>query len=245
VELPEALVYESGLNQWRSYGQWPPAAKTVGKKLYLRSGGRLAWEPPEEPGEAYDAYVSDPAKPVPYTAEIRFSQGHNWMVEDQRFAARRPDVVVYQTEALAEDITLAGRLIARLWASTSGSDADYVVKLIDEFPGDAPDNQGHYQMLVSGEVFRAKYRKSFSRPEPMRPNEPEQITIDLRDKNHRFQKGHRIQVQVQSSWFPIIDRNPQKFVNIYQATEADYQKAEQRVWRSPVRPSHLEVSVLR
>jgi hypothetical protein len=224
LELPEALVYESGLNEWRSYEEWPPVKRTVEKRLYLRAAGRLAWDPPQEPGEAYDSYVSDPAKPVPFTTEIRFSQGHNWMVEDQRFAARR---------------------ITKLWASTSGTDADYVVKLIDEFSGNAPDNQGHYQMLVSGEVFRAKYRKSFSRPEPMRPGGPELITIDLRDKNHRFKKGHRIVVQVQSSWFPIIDRNPQKFVNIYQATETDYQQAEQRVWRSRERPTHLEVSVLR
>jgi putative CocE/NonD family hydrolase len=243
LELPEVLAYESGLNEWRSYERWPPVAKTVEKRLYLRAGGKLAWEPPAD-GEAWDSYTSDPAQPVPYTAEIRFSQGHNWMVEDQRFAARRPDVLSYQTDELQEDVTLAGRLLAKLYASTSGTDADYVAKLIDEFPGNAPE-QGHYQMLVSGEVFRAKYRKSFEKPEPMTPNRPELIEIDLRDKNHRFLKGHRILVQVQSSWFPIIDRNPQKFVNIYQATEADYQRAEQRVWRSRDRASHLAVSVLR
>jgi len=244
LELPEVLVYESGLNEWRSYERWPPVAKTVERRLHLRAGGKLAWEAPAEM-EAWDSYISDPAQPVPYTAEIRFSQGHNWMVEDQRFAARRPDVLVYQTDELQEDVTLAGRLLAKLYASTSGTDADYVAKLIDEFPGNAPEQQGHYQMLVSGEVFRAKYRKSFEKPEPMTPNRPELIEIDLRDKNHRFRKGHRILVQVQSSWFPIIDRNPQKFVNIYQATEADYQRAEQRVWRSRERASHLAVSVLR
>ena len=243
LELPEVLAYESGLNEWRSYERWPPVAKTVEKRLYLRAGRKLAWEPPAD-AEAWDSYISDPAHPVPYTAEIRFSQGHNWMVEDQRFAARRPDVLSYQTDELQEDVTLAGRLLAKLYASTSGTDADYVAKLIDEFPGSAPE-QGHYQMLVSGEVFRAKYRKSFEKPEPMMPNRPELIEIDLRDKNHRFLKGHRILVQVQSSWFPIIDRNPQKFVNIYQATEADYQRAEQRVWRSRERASHLAVSVLR
>jgi hypothetical protein len=253
LDLPEALVYESGLDEWRSYDRWPPVNRTSERKLYFHSGGKLSWEPPADARpHAYDAYLSDPSRPVPFTAEIRFSQGHTWMVEDQRFAARRPDVLVYQTGELDADVTLAGRLVANLWASTEGTDADYVVKLIDVFPGNAPDpdpnpsgvRMGHFQMLVSGEVFRARYRRSFSQPEPMTPHRPERIEIDLRDKNHRFRKGHRIMVQVQSSWFPVIDRNPHQFVNIYQATEADYRKAEQRIYRSREMPSHLAVSVL-
>jgi uncharacterized protein len=174
------------------------------------------------------------------------------MVEDQRFAAQRPDVLVYETAPLQEEVTVAGHVIARLFAATSGTDSDFIAKLIDVYPGTAPDNDpnpagvrmGDFQMLVSGEVFRARYRHSFSHPEPLVPNQPTAIDINLRDKNHRFLKGHEIMVQVQSTWFPVIDRNPQKFINIYQATEADFQKAEQRIYRSREFPSHLEVSVL-
>ena len=177
---------------------------------------------------------------------------HVWMVEDQRFSATRPDVLVYETEELAEPVTIAGQVIAKLFAATSGSDSDFIVKLIDVYPGNAPDNNpnpagvrmGHFQMLVSGEVFRAKYRNSFSKPEAMVPNQPAPITIDLRDKNHRFLKAHRIMVHVQSTWFPVIDRNPQVFTNIYNALETDFQKATQRIYRSPAMPSNVTVSVL-
>ena len=251
LDLPEALVFETGSNQWRSYDRWPPQNRTRARKLYFHAAGKLSFDPPAE-AQAYDEYVSDPARPAPFSAETRFSQGHDWMVEDQRFAASRPDVLVYQTAELAEDLTAAGRLIAKLHASTSGSDSDFVVKLIDVYPGDAPDPEpnprgvrmGHFQMLLAGEVFRAKYRNSFSKPEPLVPHQPAAIEMDLRDKNHRFLKGHRIMVQVQSAWFPVIDRNPQTFVNIYQATEADYRRAEQRVYRSRERPSHVVVSVM-
>jgi len=251
-DLPEALAYETGSSQWRSFDRWPPRQGAAEGKLYFRAGGKLSFEPPAEEGrEAFDAYISDPARPVPFTAETRFSQGHNWMVEDQRFAAVRPDVLVYETEELAEEVTVAGRLIARLFASTSGTDSDFIVKLIDVLPGNAPDpdpnpagiRMGHFQMLLSGEVFRARYRNSFSKPEPMVPNQPAAIEIDLRDKNHRFLKGHRIMVQVQSTWFPVIDRNPQVFVNIYQASESDYRKATQRIYRSRTLPSHVAVWV--
>ena len=251
--MPEVLAYESGHGEWRSYDRWPPRDRTTSRRLYFRSGGRLSFEPPTETGDAADSYVSDPAHPVPSTAEVRFSQGHTWMVEDQRFASRRPDVLVYETDPLEEDVTLAGELIARLFVSSTGTDSDFVAKLIDVYPGDAPDNEpnpsgvrmGHYQMLVAGEVFRAKYRNSYRKPEPLVPGEPTAITIDLRDKNHRFRKGHRIMVHVQSTWFPVIDRNPQVFTNIYKATEADFRAATQRVYRSGERASHVEVSVLR
>lgn len=252
LELPEALVYETGSNRWQSYDRWPPRNQTE-KNFYFRAGGKLSLDPPSGSGpDAYDSYRSDPGKPVPFSAETRFSQGHLWMVEDQRFAASRPDVLVYETDPLGEDVTIAGHIAAKLWASTSGTDSDFAVKLIDVYPGNAPDNNpnpagirmGHFQMLLSGEVFRARYRNSFTRPEPMVPNQPTPIFIDLRDKNHRFLKGHAIMVQVQSSWFPVIDRNPQKFVNIYRAGESDFQKAEQRIYRSRPYPSHITVSVL-
>jgi hypothetical protein len=172
------------------------------------------------------------------------------MVEDQRFSASRPDVLVYRTEPLAQDMTFGGRLIAKLFVSTTGTDSDYIVKLIDGYPGDAPDNSpnpsgirmGDFQMLLSAEVFRAKYRNSFSKPEPMAPDRPTPVEIDLRDKNHRFLRGHRIMVHVQSTWFPVIDRNPQVFLNIYEARESDYRKANQRVYRSVGLASHIVLS---
>ncbi len=197
--------------------------------------------------------MSDPAKPVPWSAETRTTQGHLWMVEDQRFAATRPDVLVYQTEPLTEDVLIAGPIIASLTVSTTGTDADWIVKLIDVYPGNAPDNQpnprgirmGHFQMLLAGEVFRSRYRNSFSKPVAMVPNQPTKIEFDLRDRYHRFLKGHRIMVQIQSTWFPVIDRNPQTFVNIYTAKPTDFRSATHRVFRSATRPSGVKVNVLR
>ena len=163
-----------------------------------------------------------------------------YMVDDQRFAARRPDVLVYQTDPLTEDMTVAGPLTARLSVSTSGTDSDFVVKLIDVYPDDAPDNSpnptgmkmGGYQMLVRGEPMRARFRNSFEKPEAMTPNKAEKIEYVMPDVNHTFMKGHRVMVQIQSSWFPLVDRNPQKFVNIYTANESDFHKATQHVYRS-------------
>jgi putative CocE/NonD family hydrolase len=253
LKLPEALMYETGSNKWRSYTAWPPRNKTIEKRLYFRAGGKLSFAAPTEDNQTgFDSYISDPAKPVPFTSETRFTQGHLWMVEDQRFASRRTDVLVYETDELSEDITISGHIIAKLFASTSGTDSDFVVKLIDVYPGNAPDNNpnpagvrmGHFQMLLSGEVFRAKYRRSYSKPEPMVPDQPALIEIDLRDKNHRFLKGHRIMVQVQSSWFPVIDRNPQIFTDIYKAKESDFTKATQKIYRSKELSSHVAVSVV-
>ncbi|MFQ5789970.1 MAG: CocE/NonD family hydrolase, partial [Acidobacteriota bacterium] len=250
--LPEALVFETGSNQWKRYERWPPQETGV-RNLYFRADGRLSFDPPGESStNAYDSYVSDPAKPVPFSAEIRTTQGHLWMIEDQRFAATRPDVLAYESEVLEEDVTIAGPIIASLYASTTGTDSDWVVKLIDVFPGDYPDNHpnpanvrmGHFQMLLAGEVMRGKFRKSYRHPEPMVPREVTQIEFDLRDRNHTFRKGHRIMVQVQSSWFPVIDRNPQKFVDIYHASESDFQKATQKIYRSETYPSHLKLNVL-
>jgi uncharacterized protein len=251
-DLPEALVYESGLNEWRSYDAWPPR-QIEQRKLYLRAGGRLSFDPPSDKAEAADSYVSDPARPVPSTAEVRFNQGHTWMVEDQRFASRRPDVLVYSSEPLPEDLTVSGQILANLIVSCTGTDSDYIVKIIDEYPGGATDPEpnptgirmGHAQLLVAGEVMRAKYRNSWSAPEPLVPNKPVAVQVDLRDRNHRFRKGHRIMVHVQSTWFPVIDRNPQVFTNIYRATEADYRKATQTIHRSADMASHLVLPVLR
>jgi putative CocE/NonD family hydrolase len=252
LNLPEALVFETGTNQWRSYDQWPPK-KTQEKNLYFHPGGKLSFSPPAQNIEdVYDSYISDPNKPVPFSSETRTSQGHLWMVEDQRFAASRPDVLVYETDVLGEDITIAGPIIADLFVSTTGTDADWVVKLIDVYPGDALDfrpnpcgvRMGHFQMLVGADVFRGKYRKSYERPEPFVPDEVAEIKYDLRDKCHTFKKGHRIMVQVQSTWFPVIDRNPQKFVDIYHAKESDFQKATHRIYRSSEHSSHLKLRII-
>jgi len=250
-EGTEAIVFETGANQWRRFEQWPPpgAARTA---LYFGPNGTLSWDAPSDAeGGTYDQYVSDPAKPVPFSAEYRTSQGHLWMIEDQRFAATRPDVLVYESEVLTEDVTIAGPIIATLHASTSGTDSDFIVKLIDVYPGDTPNNDncpvpmGDFQMLLAGEVFRAKFRSSYENPSPMTPGEPTRVEFDLRDRFHTFKAGHRIMVQVQSSWFPVIDRNPQTFVDIYTATEDDFQAATQRIYRSAELPSHLTVGVLR
>lgn len=251
LNLPEALVFVTGLNEWKAYDQWPPK-ETEEKNLYLRAEGKLSFDPPFEE-DKNDSFISDPDKPVPYTAEIRTSQGHLWMVEDQRFASRRPDVLVYQTDILSEDITVAGPLMANLYVSTTGTDADWVVKLIDVYPGDAPDprpnpqnvRMGDFQMLVGADVFRGKYRNSFEHPEPFVPGDVAKIVYDLRDKCHCFRKGHRIMVQIQSTWFPLIDRNPQKFVDIYHARESDFQKATHKVFRSSKFPSHLNIRILK
>ncbi|UCE06119.1 MAG: CocE/NonD family hydrolase [bacterium] len=267
--LPEALVFETGSNQWKSFDHWPPR-ETTEQKLYLHPDNKLSFDlPAAHPNESdpdkienrkskidnqqFDSYISDPNKPVPFSQEIRTSQGHLWMVEDQRFASRRPDVLVYQTDILTEDVTIAGPIIASLYVSTTGTDADWVVKLIDVYTGEAPDNDpnpcnvrmGNFQMLLAGEVFRGKYRNSFEKPEPFAAKEVTKIQFDLRDKCHTFLEGHRIMVQIQSTWFPVIDRNPQQFVNIYHAKETDFQKAEHRVYRSERYSSHLKLMVIK
>jgi hypothetical protein len=254
-KLAEALVFETGRNEWQSYDSWPPKNIET-KRLFFHPGGKLSFDPPETSGnrdDDFDEYMSDPAKPVPFSAETRTNQGHIWMIEDQRFAATRPDVLVYESDELTEDVTIAGPIIATLFVSTTGTDADFVVKLIDVYPGTAPDNDpnprgvrmGEFQMLLAGEVFRGKYRNSYSKPEPFVPGRPTKISFDLRDRYHRFLKGHKIMVQVQSSWFPVIDRNPQKFMDIYQAKASDFQKATHRVYRTSEMPSHVRVGVMK
>ncbi len=248
---PEAVVFETGRNVWMKHDRWPPPG-LVETRLYLREGGRLSFEPPLEEGEeAFDCYLSDPQKPVPFSPEIRTTQGHLWMIEDQRFAATRPDVLVYETQPLEEEVTIAGPIIASLFVSTSGTDSDWVVKLIDVYPGRAPQSKyckipmGDFQMLLAGEIMRGKFRHSFVYPEPMVPGEITKIEFDLRDRYHTFLKGHRIMVQIQSSWFPVYDRNPQKFVDIYHARPSDFIKATQKVYRSSTYPSSLILGVLK
>ncbi len=202
---------------------------------------------------------SDPAKPVPYTMEITADWAKNYMTEDQRFAAWRPDVLVYRGEPLEQDLTLAGPIVADLWVSTTGGDADWIVKLIDVYPGELPGQTeserekpeadaypGGRQMLVRAEVLRGRFRESFERPTPFVPGEPTRVTFELRDVLHTFRRGHRLMVQVQSTWFPFVDRNPQSWVpNIFDAKATDFVKATQRVYRSSQYPSHLRVGVLR
>lgn len=247
--LPEARVFETGRNQWHSFDSWPPK-NTKTKQIYLREHKSLSFDPPT--GNGSDSFVSDVDHPVPYSSEIRTSQGSLWIVEDQRFASRRPDVLTYATEPLKEDVTIAGPIVAVVHFTTTGTDADWVVKLIDVFPGDTPDpkpnpsgiRMGGFQFPVAAEVIRSKYRQSFSQPVPVKPGEVTTVEFDLLDKFHTFLKGHRIMVQIQSSWFPLIDRNPQTFVNIFEAKPEDFQTATHTVLRSDKFPTHLRVHVL-
>ena len=249
--VAEATMFLTGANQWMTYEQWPPAGSRD-RFLYLDSRGKLAFDAPQG-AEQNDSFVSDPAKPVPYHPQISNRRGYvTYKTEDQRFAAARPDVLVYQTEPLEEDVTLAGPIEAELLVSTTGTDADWVVKLIDVFPPNTPNPEpnprevqlGGYQMLVRGEVMRGKFRQSYETPRPFVPNAPTTVSIPLQDVHHRFQKGHRVMVQVQSSWFPLVDRNPQTFVDIYQAKEEDFQSATHRVYRGGRRGSRLKLRVL-
>ena len=250
-KLPEAFVFRTGSNEWKRLDAWPP--KSVRRRvLVLQADGKLALDAPPAPdGEGYDEYVSDPAKPVPSNPNIAIGMTREYMVDDQRFAARRPDVLVYQTEPLEGEITLAGPVQPDLKVSTTGTDSDWVVKLIDVYPDDFPDpipnptelKMGGYQQLVRGDVMRGKFRESFESPTPFEPGKPTTVRMKMNDVYHTFRTGHRIMIQVQSTWFPLVDRNPQSFVDIYQARPADFRKATQRVYRSRDLPSRIEVLV--
>lgn len=250
-KLPEAYVFETGTWQWRRYDNWPPK-NTVPKEVYFHAAGRLSFERPTEEEGAFDEYISDPAKPVPFIPNIAIGMTREHMVDDQRFASSRPDVLVYQTELLEQDITLAGPIAASLRVSTTGTDSDWVVKLIDVYPGDYPNPEpnpsgvqmGGYQQLVRGEAFRGKFRNSFENPEPFEPGRVTKVEYRLPDIYHTFRRGHKIMVQVQSSWFPLVDRNPQKFVDIYKARAEDFQKATQRIHRSSEASSQLTFNIL-
>jgi uncharacterized protein len=247
--IHDANVFFTGENAWHQFDKWPPAG-TGNKLLFFQPAGKLGWKKSTATG-ASTSYVSDPAKPVPYIREISSERTREYMTDDQRFAAIRPDVLVFQTDTLAQDITVAGPLVADLRVSVSGTDADFVVKVIDVFPDyfqyTAMDKyvMNGYQMLVRGEVFRGRFRKSFEKPEPFIPGQVTQVKYELPDIAHTFKKGHRIMVQVQSSWFPLVDRNPQKFVDIYHAKDSDFQKATIKIYHDASRPSSVSLSVVR
>jgi len=250
----EAITFQTGSNQWKTYDTWPPSAAAK-KNLYLQANGKLSFDNPVAgKSSSSDSYISDPAHPVPYrTRPIEETYGpgsrwYTWLLEDQRFVDKRPDVLSWETDLLESDITVTGNLSAKLFAATTGSDADWVVKLIDVYPAEYPKEikMGGYQLMVANDVFRGRFRNSFVHPEPITPNKVESYTVDLHSINHVFKKGHRIMVQVQSTWFPIIDRNPQHYVpNIFEATETDFIKATHSIYRSAQYPSHIELSVMK
>ncbi len=246
----EAAVFETGTSIWHFFDTWPPR-NTSATSLYLSANGALSFDAPAEGGGAFDEYVSDPARPVPYTAEFRHWYNRAFMVEDQRFAARRPDVLVYQTEPLGGDLTVAGPVDVDFVVSTSGTDCDWIVKVIDVFPDSGTGTPtgrvrtGDYQMLVRGDVLRGKFRNSMSQAEPFTPGMATPIRFRLNDVFHTFRTGHRVMVQVQSTWFPMIDRNPGRFMDIWQATEADFEPTTQRVYRSAAQASRIVLPVMR
>ncbi len=245
---PEAYVFQTGANEWRRYAEWPPRNSVV-RKLYLGADGRLSFEAPvSDDSNGFDSYVSDPANPVPYrprpiNTNLNGDGWANWMAEDQGFVLARADVARWISEPLDEDLVVTGEILANLYASTTGTDSDWVVKLIDVGP-DSPETTADYHLLVAGEIMRGRFRESFENPVALNPGEPSLFKFSLHPRDHCFRKGHRIMVQVQSSWFPLIDRNPQRFVpNIFEAEESDFQPATQRVFRSKRYPSHLELPV--
>jgi putative CocE/NonD family hydrolase len=240
TDQPAALMFETGGNQWKSLGVWPPSGRT--ERLYLQTGGKLSFKPPTEP-TAFDEYVSDPATPVPFFPHAPQSMVKEYMTADQRFLNERKDVVSYLTEPLSEDVTLAGPVSPDLFVSTSATDSDFDVKLIDVYPADDPGKMAGYQQLVRGEPFRGKFRKSFAKPEPFTPGKVEEIRFSMPDVYHSFKKGHRIMVQVQSSWFPLTDRNPQTFTDIPNAKASDFVTANERIYHGSRGGSFIEINV--
>ena len=250
-KFEEAYCFQTGSNQWKTYSKWPPQEATI-KKLYVGADKTASFKKPVSPnGEV--TYTSDPARPVPYRIqpiEATYGNGSRWRpwhVEDQRFVYTRPDVVSFVMDSLTEDLTVTGKIIAHLFASTTGTDADWIVKLIDVYPDFDPKNylMSQYQLPVAMEVFRGRFRKSFSNPSPLVPNKPEEFVIDLHEINHVFRKGHHIMVQVQSTWFPVIDRNPQKYVpNIFEAKETDFIKAQHSIYCNATNATYIELPVM-
>jgi len=252
-KFAEAISFQTGSNTWKNYTAWPPKESTM-KNIYFHNNGKLSFDKPADGENEFDSYISDPAKPVPYRARpIEETYGTNsrwytWLTDDQRFVDGRPDVLTWQTDTLTDDVTITGNVMAKLYAATSGTDADWVVKLIDVYPENYKKElkMSGYQLMIADDVFRGRFRKSFSVPEAITPNKVELYTIDLHGADHVFKKGHKIMVQVQSTWFPIIDRNPQKFVpNIFEAKESDYQSATQKVYHSVQFSSSVELPVVK
>lgn len=250
VPAPAAMTaFETGTNQWRTFSVWPP--KDLGKaSFYLGPDGTLS--PAKTKTVGQDSYVYDPASPTPYVADYANNRRRTreYMIDDQRFAEKRPDVLTYRSEPLGQDLTVAGPIHVDLWASTTGTDADFVVKVIDVWPSDATETSpkgvpmAGYEQLVKGDIFRGKFRRSYSRPVPFVPGQPTEVKFNLNDLLHTFKKGHRVMIQVQSAWFPLVDRNPNKFVDINKASDADFQKATISLYRSAKYPTHVEFGVL-
>ncbi|HYU07745.1 MAG TPA: CocE/NonD family hydrolase [Gemmatimonadales bacterium] len=253
LNLPEALTFEAGANSWVRNDAWPARAQVTRKKLYVRANRELSWDAPTAGAFSYDSYISDPANPVPYrrrpiepTYYPKGSGWYTWLLQDQRFVDHRPDVLSWETAPLERDVVIRGDIAAHLFASTTGSDADWIVKLIDVFPEDysSPNMTGGYQLMVANDVLRGRFRTGFDRPVPIPPNRVLEYVVDLHSQDYRFLKGHRIMVQVQSTWFPIIDRNPQTFVpNIFTAKASDFRAATHRIYRSAARASYVELPV--
>ncbi len=246
--LPEATVFFSGENRWHRLNQWPPLEKSD-QPIYFQPVGRLNWSRPSAIKSSSE-YISDPAKPVPYTEDVHHNRTSEYMTDDQRFASRRPDVLVFETDVLTDDLTLAGTLGADLLVSITGTDADFIIKMVDVFPDDFSYSKkddypmGGYQMLVRGEVMRGRFRNSFEKPEAFTPNKVERVKFELPDIAHTFKKGHRLMVQIQSTWFPLVDRNPQKFVNIYECTDSDFQKVTITIHHDSKNASSILLPVL-
>jgi putative CocE/NonD family hydrolase len=248
----EATTFQTGSNTWKTYDNWPPR-QSKPTNLYFNAGGKLSFNKPVTTGEQYDSYISDPAHPVPYRSrpiEETYGPGsrwYTWLTEDQRFVHNRPDVLSWETDTLTTDITVTGALAAHLFAASTGSDADWVVKLIDVYPQHYPaaPRMAGYQFMIANDVLRGRFRHSVEKPEPVQPGKVEAYTIDLHTQDHVFKKGHKIMVQVQSSWFPIIDLNPQTYVpNIFEAKAGDFIKATQKIYRSANAPSHIVLPVM-
>jgi putative CocE/NonD family hydrolase len=254
--FPEVVSFRTGADVWKTYESWPPPGSAT-RRLYLRENGKLSFGPPSESagtsprskGSSWDEYISDPFRPVPYyprpiSPHYADSRWAEWLVQDQRFVHLRPDVLSYETEPLAQDLDVAGPVIARLFASTSGTDCDWIVKLIDVYPEGRSDSLAGYQLMVAGDVLRGRFRKSFEQPEPLVSGRLDEFRVDLRWTDHRFKKGHKIMVQIQSTWFPLYDRNPQTYVpNIFEAKASHYKAATQRVYRALGSATHLELSL--
>jgi uncharacterized protein len=257
LDQPEAITFETGSNHWTSFESWPPRTNVTQRNLYFHANGQLSFDPPAAGARPqFDSYVSDPARPVPYRhrpieptynpANLGGSRWSTWLVEDQRFAENRPDVLTWETEILKEDTVIAGDIAAHLFAATTGTDSDWIVKLIDVYPESYPKDpkMGGYELIIADEILRGRFRNSFTTPAPIPANQIIEYPIDLHTNNHAFLQGHRIMVQVQSSWFPLYDRNPQKFVpNIFLAGEADFQSATQRIFRSGRNASYVALPV--
>ncbi len=257
LDLPKAITFEGGADAWRRHDSWPPKTGISPQRLYFQADHQASFEAPKPAtgDSGFDRYVSDPQHPVPYRPRpippTYFPGGSGWttwLVQDQRFVDGRPDVLTFSTPPLTHDVIIAGSVTAHLFAATTGSDADWIVKLIDVYPDTAPTGMapsyGGYELMVANDVFRGRFRQSFVTPHPITPNKVEEYAVDLHTQDYRFLAGHRIMVQVQSTWFPVIDRNPQRYVpNIFQATDADFQVARETIYRSGPHASYLEMPV--